>query len=87
MGSVRKPFLEQLRRVSVREQVRQVSTDCLHGPKAFGQMNRFDPSYRDHYADIIVLCLRLAERQRITVATPECTAILPKVRGCRRCPC
>ena len=44
----------------------------------FDELNGFDPVYRDHYFDID-LCLRLGERQRITVATPECTVILPRL--------
>ena len=57
----------------------RVSTACLCiQAEAFDQLNGFDPSYWDHYFDID-LRLRLAERQRITVATPECTAILPRI--------
>ena len=56
-----------------------VSAACLCIQAAdFDELNGFDPVYRDHYFDID-LCLRLGERQRITVATPECTVILPRL--------
>ena len=78
-GISQKAVLERLTPLSVQEQVSGVSTACLCiQAEAFDQLNGFDPSYRDHYFDID-LCLRLAERQRITVATPECTAILPRI--------
>ena len=72
-------MLERLTPLSVQEQVSGVSAACLCiQAEAFDELNGFDPVYRDHYFDID-LCLRLAERQRITVATPECTAILPRI--------
>ena len=71
--------LERLTPLSVQEQVSGASAACLCIQAAdFDALNGFDPVYRDHYFDID-LCLRLAERQRITVTTPECTAILPRI--------
>ena len=77
---IRQPaVLERLTPLSVQEQVSGVSCACLCiQAEDFDALNGFDPVYRDHYFDID-LCLRLAERQRITVTTPECTATLPRI--------
>ena len=78
-GINQKAVLERLTPLSVQEQVSGVSSACLCiQAEDFDQLNGFDPLYRDHYFDID-LCLRLGERQRITVATPECTVILPRI--------
>ena len=78
-GINQKAVLERLTPLSVQEQVSGVSAACLCIQAAdFDELNGFDPVYRDHYFDID-LCLRLGERQRITVATPECTVILPRL--------
>ena len=78
-GISQRAVLERVTPLSVQEQVSGVSSACLCvQAEAFDQLNGFDPVYRDRYFDID-LCLRLAKQQRITVVTPECTAILPRI--------